>query len=174
MSSLLSNPVDNLSDGFHCNKYIDCESSLDYTTTRNNQLIFRCFECKKNYQKDFNRDLINRFSKIYELCNKDINGFILLFKKGISPYGYIDSWQRYDKTSLLDKEAFYGSLNMEGIRSIGYRHAKRVYKQFKSKNLVTRMFKVLRSCLQMYLKTLETSTWKYINLIRLSFCLHQD
>ena len=103
--------------------------------TRDDQLIFRCFECKKNDQKVFNEDLINRFTSTYEFCNKYINRFILLLRKGIYPYEYIDSWERFDETSLPDKEAFYSSLNMEGITSVDYRHAKRVYKEFKSKNL---------------------------------------
>ena len=83
--------------------------------TKNDQLIFRCFECKKNYQKDFNKDLINRFANTYEFCNKDINRFILLLRKGIYPYEYIDSWERFDETSLPDKEDFYSSLNIKGI-----------------------------------------------------------
>ena len=103
--------------------------------TQDDQLIFRCFECKKNYQKDFNKDLINRFGNTYEFCNKDINRFILLLRKGIYPYEYIDSWERFDETSFLDKVASYSSLNMEGITSVDYRHAKRVYKEFKFKNL---------------------------------------
>ena len=61
MSTSISSLFDNLPDGFHCNKCIDCTSSLDYIITRDDQVIFRCFECKKNYQKDFNKDLINRF-----------------------------------------------------------------------------------------------------------------
>ena len=133
MSTTLSSLVDNLSDGFHCNKCIHCKSSLDYMITRDDQLIFWCFECEKNYQKVFNEDLINRFASTYEFCNKDINRFILLLR--IYPCEYIDSWERFDETSLPDKEAFYGSLNMEGITSVDYRHAKRVYKEFKSKNL---------------------------------------
>ena len=56
MSTSLSSLVDNLSDGFHCNKFIVCKSSLDYMITRNDQLIFRCFECKNSYQKDLNKD----------------------------------------------------------------------------------------------------------------------
>ena len=64
MSTSLSSLVDNLSDGFHCDKDIDCKSCLDYVITRDDQLISRCFECKKNFQKDFNKDLINRFANI--------------------------------------------------------------------------------------------------------------
>ena len=48
-------------------------------------------------------------------CNKDINRFILLLRKGIYPYEYIDSWERFDETSLPDKEDFYSSLNIKGI-----------------------------------------------------------
>ena len=54
MSSSLSSLVDNLSDGFHCDKCVDWKSYLDYIISKNDQLIFRRFECKKNYRKDFN------------------------------------------------------------------------------------------------------------------------
>ena len=103
--------------------------------TKDDQLIFRCFDCKKNCQKDFNKDLINRRAKTYEFCYKNINKFILLIKKEIYPYEYIDSWKRFDETSLPDKEAFYSSLNMEGITSVDCRHVKRVYKEFKINSL---------------------------------------
>ena len=52
MSSSLSNLVDNLSEGLHSDKCTDCKSYLDYMTTKDEQLIFRCFVCKKNYKKD--------------------------------------------------------------------------------------------------------------------------
>ena len=86
---------------------------------------------KKNHQNDFNKDLINRFANSFEFSNKGINRFILLLRKGIYPYEYIDSWEKFDEISLSDKEAFYSSLNMEGITSVDYGHAKRVYKKFK-------------------------------------------
>ena len=91
MSTSLSSLADNLSDEFHCGKCIDCKSSLDYMVTQDDQLIFTCFECKKNYQKDFDKDLVNRFASTYEFCNKDNNRFILLLRKGIYPYENIDS-----------------------------------------------------------------------------------
>ena len=36
----------------------------------------------------------------------------------------MDNWERFDETSLPDIEAFYGSLNMENITDVDYRHAK--------------------------------------------------
>ena len=85
MSSSLSSLADNLSEGLHSDKCTDCKSCLDYITTKDEQLIFRCFECKKNYKKDFNQELIKRFANIYELCNGDINKCILLLRKGVYP-----------------------------------------------------------------------------------------
>ena len=136
MSSLLSNLVDNLSDGLHSAKCTNCKSYLDYMITRDDQLIFRCFECKKNYKKDFNNELIKRFANIYEFCNEDINKFILLLRKGVYPYEYMDSWERFDKASLPDKEALSSSLNMEDITDVHHGHAKRVFKNLSNKNLV--------------------------------------
>ena len=117
MSSSLSNLVDNLSEGLHSDKCTDCKSCLNYMITKDDQrsctqFIFTCFECKKNYKKDFNKELIKIFANIYEFCNKDISKFILLLRKGVYPYEYVDSWERFDETSLPDKEAFYSSLNM--------------------------------------------------------------
>ena len=57
MSSSLSNLVDNLSERVHCDKSIDCKSCFDYMPVKDDQLTFRCFECKKNYKKDFNKEL---------------------------------------------------------------------------------------------------------------------
>ena len=112
MSTSLSNLVSNLSEGLHNDRCIDCKSCLDYMTIKNEQLIFRCFRCKKNYEKNFNKDLIQRCANTYKFCNGDLNKFILLLRKGVYPYEYMDSWQRFDETSLPDKEAFSSNLNM--------------------------------------------------------------
>ena len=47
----------------------------------------------------------------------------------------MDSWERFDETSLPDKKAFYSNLNMEKIADVDYRHAKRVFKNLNNKNL---------------------------------------
>ena len=53
MSTSLSKPVDNLSEGLHNNGCVDCISCLNYMKTKNEKLILRCFSYKKNYEKDF-------------------------------------------------------------------------------------------------------------------------
>ena len=66
MSSSLSSLVDNLSEGLYSYKCADCKSCLDYMIIKDAQLIFRYFKCKKNYNKDFNKDLIKRFENTCE------------------------------------------------------------------------------------------------------------
>ena len=62
MSTSLSKLVDNLSEGIHNNKCLDCESCLDYIRTKNEKLILKCFNCKQYYEKYFNKELIKRFT----------------------------------------------------------------------------------------------------------------
>ena len=47
----------------------------------------------------------------------------------------MDPWERFNETSLPDKETFYTSLNMEDITDADHRHAKRVFKSLDNKNL---------------------------------------
>ena len=60
-------------------------------------------------------ELIKKFSNTYQLCNNDHNKFELLLRKGVYPYEYMDSWKRFNKESLPDKESFCSELNKEGI-----------------------------------------------------------
>ena len=135
MLSSLSSLVDSLSEGLHSDKCTDCKSCLAYMITKDDQLIFRCFECKKNYKKYFNKKLIKRLANMYEFCDEDINKVILLLRKGVYPYEYMDSWLRFNETSLPNRKAFYSSLNMEYITDVDHRHAKRVFKKLNNKNL---------------------------------------
>ena len=135
MSTSLSNLVNNLSEGVHNDKCTDFKSYLDYMSIKNKNLIFRCFECKNNYKKDFNKKLIKRFANTYKFCNGDINKFILLLRKGVHTYEYMDSWERFDETSFPDKEAFHSNLKMEDITNVDHRLAKRVFKAFKLEDL---------------------------------------
>ena len=135
MSMSLSKLIDNLSEGLHNNKCSNCKSCLDYIETKNENLIFKCFNCKLNNEYDFNKELIKKFASTYEFCNKDLNKFVLLLRKGVYPYEYMDNWERFNETSLLNKESFYSNLSMENIDDIDYRHGNNVFKRFKLKNL---------------------------------------
>ena len=62
-------------------------------------------DCNAWLKKD-SEELIKRFANTYEFCNKDIDKFILLLRKGVHPYEYMDSWERFYETSLPNKEGF--------------------------------------------------------------------
>ena len=136
MSSLLSSLVNNLTDNIHNDGKCDnCSSTLEYISTKNDKLLFECFDCKKRYSRKFSKKLTKTFKNTWRFCNEDIDKFMLLLKKGIHPYEYMDDWNRSDEMELPDKSDFYSSLNIEEISDIDYRHAKKVFDKFNVKNL---------------------------------------
>ena len=58
-----------------------------------------------------------------------------MLRKYVYPYGYMDEWEKFNETSLPEKEEFYSNLNMEVITNSDYLHTKRVCKDFEIKNL---------------------------------------
>ena len=110
------------------------DSKRKYTGFKDNQLLLECSDCNAWFKRD-SKELIKRFANTYEFSNTDIDKFILLLRKGVYPYEYMDSWERFDETSLPNKETFYSNLNMENIRDVDYRHADTVFKKSVLKNL---------------------------------------
>jgi len=70
--------------------------------------------------------------KITSTISKGSN---LLYKKGIYPYEYMDSWERFGETRLPDKEKFYSKLNDDHITDEEYAHAQAVWEAFGCKTL---------------------------------------
>ena len=59
----------------------------------------------------------------------------LLTRKGVYPYGYMNSPEKLKETKLPPREAFYSRLNDEGISDEDYTHAEKVCETFEMKNL---------------------------------------
>ena len=60
---------------------------------------------------------------------------MLLLRKGVYPYEYMNDWDRFNQEKLPNKSDFYSSLNMEDISEIDYRHALKVFNKFNIKYL---------------------------------------
>lgn len=59
----------------------------------------------------------------------------LLLKKGIYPYDYMDSIEKFELASLPEKTDFYNKLNDSNIRDKDYQHATKVWKAFNINNM---------------------------------------
>eukprot|EP01052_Picozoa_sp_SAG31_P003998 SAG31_NODE_160_length_21908_cov_25.529048_10_plen_414_part_00 len=59
----------------------------------------------------------------------------LLMQKGVYPYDYMDSWERFDECQLPSKEKFFSKLNDCDISDDDYAHGQNVWNTFKCKNL---------------------------------------
>ena len=57
-----------------------------------------------------------------------------MLKKGVCPL-YMDDWEKFNETTLPEKEEFYTHLNMEHFTDADYMYAKRVCKDFEIKYL---------------------------------------
>ena len=64
----------------------------------------------------------------FKFPSNGINKSILLLRKGVYPYEYMDEWEKFDETKLPQKEEFYSNLNVEHITDADHIHAKRVCK----------------------------------------------
>ena len=57
------------------------------------------------------------------------------YEKVFIPYRYMDNWEKFNETSLPEKEDFYNHLNMEDITDGDYTHTKRVCEDFEIEDL---------------------------------------
>ena len=110
-------------------KLIDSYRHMSHSLSN---LVDNLAEPSKNEPID---TLINRFYNTYVLCNKDINKFKLLLRKGIYPYEYMTSWDKFKEPVPLDKKLYYSNLNDKNISDSDIDHVKKVCNAFKITNI---------------------------------------
>ena len=132
MQDSLSNLVDNLSRIDKKKRENEFTDNMRSMTDSPSKSIDKVSEIDR---KTSNDSLIEKFYNTYQLCNKDLNKFALLLRKGVYLYEYMDNWERFNEAPLPDKESFYSELNKEGITDDDYVHAQKVWKVFKIKDL---------------------------------------
>ena len=127
--------VYDLTDNIHNDKCIKCKSNLCFVRAMNETLLFKCIDCEKEYEKEINKELVERFANTYKFCNNDINKFIMLLRKGVYPYESMDGWDKFNEKIIPSKELFYSNLTLENISEVDYMHANNVFKTFELNNL---------------------------------------
>lgn len=61
--------------------------------------------------------------------------FNLMKQKGVYPYEYMDSFDKFNETELPTKEEFYSVLNDENLTDEEYERAQTIWKKFRLKNM---------------------------------------
>ena len=77
----------------------------------------------------------------FKFFDNDINKFILLSRKGVYPYEYMYEWEKFNETTLLEKEEFY---------SRSHACKKSVYLKYDTLILVDVFINFRKMCLKFY------------------------
>ena len=116
-------------------KYKYCDCFLEYTNFKDELIDYKCLWCNKNYQRKFDEKIKEQFFNACKFSNNYNGKLILFLRKGVHLYEHIDDWEKFNKTSLPEKEDFYSNLNMEGITGADYAQAKRICKDSEIEHL---------------------------------------
>ena len=100
MPSKLTNLVDYLSEinNKYCKTCIERKNiklECEFIGLKNNRLNYRCKVCNGTSNKSIN-DLIEKFPRMYKFCNGNLNKLVMLLRKCVYPYEYMDSWERFN------------------------------------------------------------------------------
>ena len=107
------------------------------TITDINEILKRC---SKSVKETMDCDIVFAVKEMDE--GNDIiaepkidNQNFELLQKGVYPYEYIDSHERFNETQLPPIEKFYCKLSDETVSQNDYEHAQNVWKEFNCKTL---------------------------------------
>ena len=80
-------------------------------------------------------NLVKGGRKLFGFDDYNESQYNLLTRKGIYPYEYMSSWDKFEESQLPLIEAFYSNLNMTNVSEDDYQHAQKVWKEFGIHNL---------------------------------------
>ena len=115
-------------------KSVQYFKSVKFNNLSKNKLRYKCLKYNSISYKSID-PLIKKFSNTYRLCNNDNERFVLLLRKGVYPYEYMNDWNKFDETELPLKKELDSDLNMSSISDKDYNHAKSVFNIFNMTNL---------------------------------------
>ena len=80
-------------------------------------------------------NLVRGGIKLFGFNDHDETQYNLLTRKGIYPYEYMSSWDKFEESQLPPIEAFCGNLSMTNISEDDYQYAQRVWDAFGIRSL---------------------------------------
>ena len=127
MNESLSVLVDNLSgiDECKCEKTSFENRKTTYKKINNEYIVnTRCKACL--WRKDLKLSVLMANSpNTFKLCRGSVEKFLLLLKKGVYPYEYIDNMSKLYEKELPTIDNFNSKLSSSGVSKKDYAHAKK-------------------------------------------------
>ena len=93
------------------------------------------FKFMSSSSDSLTKNLVSGGKKLFGFEDYSELQYDLLTRKGVYPYEYINSWDRFNETQLPPISAFHSNLNMSLISEEDCQHAQRVWKEFGIHNL---------------------------------------
>ena len=116
-------------------RFIDSNNfMMDLLDTHVNNLS-ELYVCNCSNKSNQQKTLKNKFPNTYHLVKDNIDKFILLLKKGVYPYEYMNDWKKFEETELPSNNEFYSNLNLRNISKEDIKHAQNVWNTFNIKNI---------------------------------------
>ena len=81
------------------------------------------------------QSLIKRFPSTCKLSKNNTDKSLLLLRKGVYPYEYMNDWNKFNETKLPSIKDHYRNIHLENVTYEDYSHAKNVWNTFKIKHL---------------------------------------
>ena len=118
---------------------VPVDSYIDKNGEEKNKLIelrfIDSFKFMSSSLDSLTKNLVSRGKKLFGFEDYSEPQYDLLTRKGVYPYEYINSWDRFNDIQLPLIDAFYSNLNMSSISEEDYQHTQRVWKEFGIHNL---------------------------------------
>ena len=108
-----------------------------YESVKDKLIKYQHLPCNKHYSNKFDEESKKKFENIFKFPNNNNNKSIFLLRKGVYPHEYMNDWEKFNETTLPEKEKFYSNLSMEDITEPDYKHKKIIFRIVKIKRYKT-------------------------------------
>ena len=118
---------------------VPVDSYIDKNGEKKDKLIelrfIDSFKFMSSSLDSLTKNLVRGGKKLFGFDDYSELQYDLLTRKGVYPYEYVNSWDRFNETQLPPIDVFHSNLNMSSISEEDYQHAQRVWKEFGIHNL---------------------------------------
>ena len=79
---------------------------FEYENVNGNLINYKSLSFNKIYSNKIDEELKNRFTNTFKFSHNDINKFIMLLRKGVYLYAFMDDWENFNESHYQKKNNF--------------------------------------------------------------------